>query len=123
MASRTSSIPMSLKSPCPCPLPYPYRSFRLHRSISSLTIVNSQANNYAGKEDVVIIGAGIAGLATAVSLQRLGIRTKVIEQAESLRIGGTSLTLFKNGWSVLDAIGVGHQLRNQFLEIEGCVGW
>lgn len=121
MASRTSSIPMSLKSPCPCPLPYPYRSFRLHRSISSLTIVNSQANNYAGKEDVVIIGAGIAGLATAVSLQRLGIRTKVIEQAESLRIGGTSLTLFKNGWSVLDAIGVGHQLRNQFLEIEGMV--
>lgn len=54
-------------------------------------------------------------------LIRLGIRTKVIEQAESLRTGGTSLTLFKNGWSVLDAIGVGNQLRSQFLEIEGYI--
>lgn len=43
----------------------------------------------------------------------------VLEQAESLRTGGTSLTLFKNGWRVLDAISVGPQLRTQFLEIEG----
>lgn len=67
------------------------------------------------------MGAGIAGLATAVSLQRLGIRSVVLEQAESLRTGGTSLTLFKNGWRVLDAIGVGSNLRSQFLEIEGMV--
>lgn len=43
----------------------------------------------------------------------------MLEQAESLRTGGTSLTLFKNGWRVLDAIGVGSNLRSQFLEIEG----
>ncbi|KAG9155376.1 hypothetical protein Leryth_017902 [Lithospermum erythrorhizon] len=71
------------------------------------------------KEDIVIVGAGIAGLATAVSLQRLGIPSTVLEQAESLRTGGTSLTLFKNGWKVLDAIGVGSELRKQFLEIQG----
>lgn len=52
---------------------------------------------------------------------RLGIRSVVLEQAESLRTGGTSLTLFKNGWRVLDAIGVGSNLRNQFLEIEGYI--
>lgn len=69
------------------------------------------------------MGAGIAGLATAVSLQRLGIGSLVIEQADSLRTGGTSLTLFKNGWSVLDALGVGSDLRSQFLEIKGCAGW
>jgi hypothetical protein len=45
----------------------------------------------------------------------------VLEQAESLRTGGTSLTLFKNGWRVLDAIGVGNDLRRQFLEIQGYV--
>uniref|UniRef100_A0A1J3FFJ5 FAD-dependent urate hydroxylase n=2 Tax=Noccaea caerulescens TaxID=107243 RepID=A0A1J3FFJ5_NOCCA len=73
------------------------------------------------EENVVIVGAGIGGLATAVSLHRLGIRSVVLEQAESLRTGGTSLTLFKNGWRVLDAISVGPQLRTQFLEIEGMV--
>lgn len=45
----------------------------------------------------------------------------MLEQAESLRTGGTSLTLFKNGWKVLDAIGVGNKLRSQFLEIQGYV--
>ncbi|KAF3627087.1 putative phospholipase A1-Ibeta2, chloroplastic-like [Capsicum annuum] len=83
----------------------------------SLSIVNGQADDR--KEDIVIVGAGIAGLATAVSLQRLGIRTLVLEQGESLRTGGTSLTLFKNGWKALDAIGVGNDLRSQFLEIQG----
>ncbi|CAI9265171.1 unnamed protein product [Lactuca saligna] len=73
------------------------------------------------KEEVVIVGAGIAGLSTAVSLHRLGVRSVVLEQAESLRTGGTSLTLFKNGWKVLDAMGVGDELRSQYLEILGIV--
>ncbi|KAL5551384.1 hypothetical protein UlMin_001560 [Ulmus minor] len=80
-----------------------------------------KAQSDAPKEDIVIVGAGIAGLATAVSLHRLGVRSLVLEQAESLRTGGTSLTLFKNGWRVLDAIGVGNDLRTQFLEIQGMV--
>lgn len=45
----------------------------------------------------------------------------VVEQAASLRSGGTSLTFFKNGWKVFDAIGVADELRPQFLEIEECV--
>lgn len=70
-------------------------------------------------EDVVIVGAGIAGLATALSLQRLGVRATVLEQGPSLRAGGTSLTLFKNGWRVLDAIGVADDLRAKYLRIQG----
>ncbi|XP_019179670.1 PREDICTED: uncharacterized protein LOC109174883 [Ipomoea nil] len=77
------------------------------------------ANLDAKEEDIVIVGAGIAGLATAVSLQKLGIRSRVLEQAESLRTGGTSLGLSKNGWKVLDAIGVGNSVRPHFLEIQG----
>lgn len=88
---------------------------------TSTSFFSIKAQSDDKKEDIVIIGAGIAGLATAVSLQRLGIKSRVLEQAESLRTGGTSLTLFKNGWSVLDAIGVGNQLRTQFLEIQGMV--
>lgn len=45
----------------------------------------------------------------------------MLEQGESLRTGGTSHTLFKNGWKALDAIGVGNDLRSQFLEIQGYV--
>ncbi|KAH7835584.1 hypothetical protein Vadar_027616 [Vaccinium darrowii] len=73
------------------------------------------------EEEIVIVGAGIAGLATAVSLHRLGVRSLVLEQESSLRTGGTSLSLFKNGWRVLDAIGVGNDLRTQFLEIQGVI--
>ncbi|KAJ6701213.1 FAD/NAD(P)-BINDING OXIDOREDUCTASE FAMILY PROTEIN [Salix koriyanagi] len=92
----------------------------MHRSPSQLIEAKTTTDDVS-EEDIVIVGAGIAGLATAVSLQRLGVRSLVLEQAESLRTGGTSLTLFKNGWRVLDAIGVGNDLRSQFLEIQGMV--
>ncbi|KAI0489153.1 hypothetical protein KFK09_028995 [Dendrobium nobile] len=81
----------------------------------------ASSSSISRKEDVVIVGGGIAGLATALSLHRLGVPSLVLEQGDSLRAGGTSLTLFKNGWRVLDAIGVGDELRNRFIEIEGLV--
>ncbi|XP_057475345.1 monooxygenase 2 isoform X1 [Actinidia eriantha] len=90
---------------------------QLRSQIRTRSIVRAQTGTR--KEDIVIVGAGIAGLATAVSLHRLGVGSVVVEQGDLLRTGGTSLTLFKNGWRVLDAIGVGHHLRPQFLEIQG----
>ena len=45
----------------------------------------------------------------------------VLEQGESLRTGGASLTLSKNGWTVLDAMGVADELRPQYLEIKGYI--
>ncbi|MCI31610.1 FAD-dependent urate hydroxylase-like, partial [Trifolium medium] len=83
-------------------------------------IVKAQSSDVQ-KEHVVILGGGIAGLPTALSLHRLGVRSLVIKQSESLRTGGTSLTLFKNGWSVLYSIGVANYLRTQYLEIQGKV--
>ncbi|EPS73596.1 hypothetical protein M569_01159, partial [Genlisea aurea] len=89
---------------------------RIAMGASSTTKARAELRN---REDIVIVGAGIAGLATAVALHRLGIRSVVLEQAQSLRAGGTSVTFFKNGWKALDAIGVGSELRDQFLEIQG----
>ncbi|XP_059275866.1 monooxygenase 2-like [Lycium ferocissimum] len=89
------------------------------RYMSSVSTVNAKANDR--KENIVIVGAGIAGLASAVSLQRFGIRSLVLEQAESLRTEGSSITLSKNGWKALDAIGVGDELRSKFLELQGIV--
>ncbi|KAL2472104.1 FAD/NAD(P)-binding oxidoreductase family protein [Abeliophyllum distichum] len=121
MAARTQMLqkwPISLPSSTSLHRSRNYEAkTRIRARPISLSIVNAQSD--VKKEEIVIIGAGIAGLATAVSLQRLGIRSLVLEQTESLRTGGTSLTLFKNGWKVLDAIGVGNDLRSQFLEIQG----
>jgi 2-polyprenyl-6-methoxyphenol hydroxylase-like FAD-dependent oxidoreductase len=61
-------------------------------------------------EDVVIVGAGIAGLATAVALKRVGVRALVLIRSEGLRATGSALTLFPNAWLALDALGVSHKL-------------
>ncbi|CAI0410425.1 unnamed protein product [Linum tenue] len=61
-------------------------------------------------EEVVIVGAGIAGLATALALKRVGIRALVLEKAECLRTTGSALNLFPNAWIALDALGVSHKL-------------
>ncbi|KAH7565988.1 hypothetical protein ACOSP7_022169 [Xanthoceras sorbifolium] len=62
------------------------------------------------EEDVVIVGAGIAGLATAVALKKVGIRALVLERFDHLRTTGAALTLFPNAWLALDALGVSHKL-------------
>jgi hypothetical protein len=72
-------------------------------------------------ENIVIVGAGVAGLATAVALRQLSVGAVVLEQGPTLHAGGTSLTLFKNGWHVLDAVGVADELRTKYLRIQGCV--
>ena len=62
------------------------------------------------EEEIVIVGGGIAGLATAVALQRVGIRALVLERSDGLRATGAALGLFPNAWRALDALGVAHKL-------------
>ncbi|CAN1815984.1 Monooxygenase 2 [Linum perenne] len=71
------------------------------------------------QEDVVIVGAGIAGLATSLALHRLGIRTLVLESSSSLRITGFSLGVWTNAWKALDALGIGDSLRQQHQLLDG----
>ncbi|KAG5223932.1 zeaxanthin epoxidase [Salix suchowensis] len=60
--------------------------------------------------DVVIVGAGIAGLATTVALKKVGVRALVMEKSKGLRSTGTALTLSPDDWLALDALGVSHKL-------------
>ncbi|KAI3953542.1 hypothetical protein MKW92_005056 [Papaver armeniacum] len=62
------------------------------------------------KEEVVIVGAGIAGLATSLALKRVGIRSLVLEKASELRVTGVAIALFSNAWIALEALGVAHKL-------------
>ncbi|KAK6115289.1 hypothetical protein DH2020_007558 [Rehmannia glutinosa] len=70
-------------------------------------------------EDIVIVGAGLAGLTTALGLHRLGVRSLVLESSDSLRLTGYALTLWPNGWRALDAVGVGDNLREKSVRIIG----
>ncbi|XP_038711894.1 monooxygenase 2-like isoform X2 [Tripterygium wilfordii] len=65
-------------------------------------------------EDVVIVGAGISGLATAVALKRVGIRALVLERFKELRVTGAALTLFPNALLALDALGVSQKLTSLY---------
>ncbi|XP_027935163.1 monooxygenase 2-like [Vigna unguiculata] len=69
-------------------------------------------------ENIVIVGAGIAGLATSLALHRLGVRSLVLEYSDSLRVTGFGLTTWTNAWKALDALGVGDILRNQHLQLQ-----
>nr|CAB3454347.1 unnamed protein product [Digitaria exilis] len=89
------------------------------RRLSPAAAMATSATPRRSKEATVIVGAGVAGLATALALRRLGVGATVLEQGETLRAGGTSLTLFKNGWRVLDSIGVADELRAKYLRIQG----
>ncbi|KAG2716379.1 hypothetical protein I3843_03G125300 [Carya illinoinensis] len=62
------------------------------------------------EHDVVIVGGGIAGLATAVALKRVGVGALVLEKSEGLRATGTSLGLAPNAWLALDALGIASKL-------------
>lgn len=103
-----------------CPSPRGRRRRRGRHGAAAATVAAS-ATPRSSEENIVIVGAGVAGLATAVALRRLGVGAAVLEQGDALRAGGTSLTLFKNGWRVLDAIGVADELRSKYLRIQGCV--
>ncbi|KAJ8769628.1 hypothetical protein K2173_005231 [Erythroxylum novogranatense] len=66
------------------------------------------------EEEVVIVGGGIAGLATALAMKRIGIRALVLERSDCLRTSGAALGLFPNAWIALDALGVSHKLTSLY---------
>ncbi|XP_052194833.1 monooxygenase 2-like isoform X2 [Diospyros lotus] len=70
-------------------------------------------------QDVVIVGAGIAGLTTSLGLHRLGVRSLVLESSESLRTTGFALAIWTNAWRALDAVGVSDSLRQLHTKTKG----
>lgn len=58
-----------------------------------------------------VVGAGVAGLAAAAGLVRLGWAVTVVERAAAPREEGAGLTLWPNAVRALDAIGLGETVR------------
>jgi salicylate hydroxylase len=65
---------------------------------------------------VVIVGAGIGGLAAACALRRRGFEVAIFERAEKLEEVGAGLQIGPNGVRVLRALGLGDALRRNAFE-------
>lgn len=68
---------------------------------------------------ILIAGAGIGGLATAIALVQAGFRVEVYEQAEQLNEVGAGLQVSANAVRVLYELGVGEQARDLACQAEG----
>jgi 2-polyprenyl-6-methoxyphenol hydroxylase-like FAD-dependent oxidoreductase len=67
---------------------------------------------------VVIIGAGIGGLAAAVALRRVGVRSLIIERADSIREIGAGLSIWSNAVNALRELGVESRVMDSASVIE-----
>lgn len=65
--------------------------------------------NLAGRT-VIVLGAGVAGLAAAMALAQRGAQVTVLEQADAVREVGAGLQVSPNGAAVLRALGLGAAL-------------
>lgn len=65
----------------------------------------------------IVVGGGIAGLATATGLLHAGWRVKVIERESAVSELGAGLAITKNGMAAVDALGLGEILRKQGVPI------
>ncbi|CAI7745622.1 unnamed protein product, partial [Closterium sp. NIES-53] len=65
---------------------------------------SSKSTGGAAVSEAVIVGGGLAGLATAIGLRNIGIDAQVYEARDEVIDGGTLLTLFPNGLRALSRI-------------------
>src|SRR5699024_8297507 len=62
--------------------------------------------------EIVIIGGGIGGLATAVGLHKIGFKAHVYEQASNFKPLGTGIGIGSNAMLALNKLGVGEDVLN-----------
>jgi salicylate hydroxylase len=60
---------------------------------------------------VIVIGAGIGGVAAALALRRAGIDVEIYEQAPKHRNVGAAITITPNAFRVLEGLGVGDEIK------------
>jgi salicylate hydroxylase len=65
----------------------------------------------AASHPIIVVGAGIGGLTTALALARRGFRVTVIEQAERLEETGAGIQLSPNATRVLLGLGLEQALK------------
>ena len=69
----------------------------------------------------IVVGGGIAGLASAIALRERGWDVQVLEQAPAFTEVGAGLSLWPNALNALDALGVGAVVREKSV-LDGTAG-
>jgi 2-polyprenyl-6-methoxyphenol hydroxylase-like FAD-dependent oxidoreductase len=86
------------------------RSRKRNAKIRAKNSIRSEDRWQAKKEGdhmrVLVVGAGIGGLAAAVALRKIGIETLVIERAASIREVGAGLSIWSNAVNALRELGL-----------------
>jgi 2-polyprenyl-6-methoxyphenol hydroxylase-like FAD-dependent oxidoreductase len=71
---------------------------------------------------VVVVGAGIGGLAAAVAANRVGHEVVVMERDRAVRVDGVGIGMLPNAIVALDHLGLGEPLRTMASDMSGEVG-
>lgn len=66
---------------------------------------------------VVVVGGGIAGLATAIALGRTGAEVDVLERADAFTEIGAGMQLAANGFRALDVLGVAQEVIDRAVPV------
>jgi 2-polyprenyl-6-methoxyphenol hydroxylase-like FAD-dependent oxidoreductase len=74
-------------------------------------LTNFGTGTLASSRTVIIAGAGIGGLTTALALARSGFRALVLERAERLEETGAGIQLSPNATRILVGLGLADRLR------------
>ncbi|MFD1541927.1 FAD-dependent monooxygenase [Nonomuraea guangzhouensis] len=64
---------------------------------------------------IVVVGAGLGGVAAAVGLHRLGHEVTLFERGTELREAGTGIVVMPNGLRALDALGLAEDVRGHVM--------
>ncbi|MEU6715987.1 FAD-dependent monooxygenase [Nonomuraea sp. NPDC046802] len=64
---------------------------------------------------IVVVGAGLGGVAVAVGLHRLGHEVTLLERGAELREAGTGIVIMPNGLRALDTLGLAEDIRGHVL--------
>lgn len=65
---------------------------------------------------IVLVGAGLGGVAAAVGLHRTGHEVTLFERAAELREAGTGIVVMPNGLRALDALGLAENVRGHDMQ-------
>jgi 2-polyprenyl-6-methoxyphenol hydroxylase-like FAD-dependent oxidoreductase len=65
------------------------------------------------REDILVVGGGIGGMAAALGLSQIGFRVTVIEQAHEIGEIGAGIQLGPNAFTAMDALGCGEGGRRR----------